>query len=216
MGESLFQRWTAGTGMVFCGQYPRKGLHILRRECAWHTNISNLLRTTLHAQNVKIWSYCTSCVVTAWKRLLERLLLWGRKNKENTTNESWLVLVYLLSLFIRSLPCGSGCYCTNRRWSLSATIYCQHKILIGSISCPHFIQHGGNCSASHTLRSVDWLVDSCGSCGLSFLTQPVCAGLHGSSLIGQTLSFHSTDRFQYQLHGHILKAIGAVERKSKG
>ena len=34
MGESLFQRWIAGTGMVFCGQYSRKGLHILRRECA--------------------------------------------------------------------------------------------------------------------------------------------------------------------------------------
>ena len=50
--------------------------------------------TTLHAQNVKIWSYCTSCVVTAWKRLLEGLLLWGRKNKENTSNEDGLVLVY--------------------------------------------------------------------------------------------------------------------------
>ena len=115
--------------MAFCGQYPRKGLHILRRECAWHTSIWSLSSTTQHAQNVKIWSYCTFCVVTAWKRLLERLLLWGRKNKENTSNENGLILVYVLVCL-----CLSGVCCVQ----VGVTVpieedlchhYCQHKFL---------------------------------------------------------------------------------------
>ena len=104
--------------------------------------------------------------------------------------------------------------------SICHYVYYILSTQIRLISYPHFIQPGdmiGNCSASHTLRSVDWLLDSCGSRGLSFLTQPVCACYwFGSSLTSQTLSFHSTNHFQYQLHGHILKATGAVERKSNG
>ena len=121
-GEGFISEVDCGDWMAFCGQYPRKGLHIPRRECAWHTSIWSLSSTTQHAQNVKIWSYCTFCAVTAWKRPLKRRLLWGRKNKENTRNENGLVLVYILALFIRSLLCASGCYCTNRRGSLSATV----------------------------------------------------------------------------------------------
>ena len=74
----------------FLWAVPKKRTsHSKKRMCMTHKYLKPM--TTQHAQNVKIWSYCTSCVVTAWKRLLERLLLWGRKNKENTTNEDGLV-----------------------------------------------------------------------------------------------------------------------------
>ena len=128
--------------MAFCGQYPRKGLHILRRGYAWHTSIWNLSSTTQHAQNVKIWSYCTFCAVTVWKRHLKRLLLWGRKNKENTSNEDGLVLVYVLPLFIRSLLCASGFYaiCTDRRGYLPLCVLIVNTI--GLVSCPHPVQPG--------------------------------------------------------------------------
>ena len=125
--------------------------------------------------------------------------------------------------------CQTYCLCLSGRVELGVIVPIEDDLYlplcvllstqIGLVSHPYFIQPGdkmGNYSASHTLRSVDWLVDSCGSRGLSFLTQPVCACYwFGSSLTSQTLSFHSTDCFQYQLHGHMLKATGAVERKSK-
>ena len=56
--------------------------------------------------------------------------------------------------------------------------------------CPAWEQDLQLCSASHTWRSVDWLVDNCGSRGsIDFLTKPVCACCwFGSSLPSQTLS----------------------------
>ena len=82
---------------------------------------------------------------------------------------------------------------------------------IGLVSYPHFIQPGdkiGNCSAPHTLRSVDWLVDSCGSRGLSFLTQPVCAGL---GLVSQARLFCSTAPIAFSISSTVTVSDSRTE-----